>query len=72
MVSCVLLYPSFRSERAKEAWGVMVLSMGCHVNSHMKGLIMYVSEAGTKKTTMVKEFPIDSEMKVTLTRSFPS
>lgn len=72
MVSCVLLHPSFSSERAKEAWSVMALSMGCHVNSHMKGLIMYVSEARTKKTTMVKEFPTDGEMKVTLTRSFPS
>lgn len=72
MVSCVLLYPILEVNRAKEAWSVMVFSMGCHVNSYMKGLIMYVSEPGTKKTTMVKEFPIDSEMNVTLTRSFPS
>ena len=31
----------------------------------------YVSEASTKKT-MMEEFPTESEMKVTLTRSFPS
>lgn len=50
----------------------MVFSMGCHVKSFVKGKIMYISEATTKKTTMVEEFPTDSEMKVTLTRSFPS
>lgn len=38
----------------------------------MKGLIMYVPEAKTKKTTTVKEFPTDSQMKVTLTRWFPT
>lgn len=71
---CYVLYCLlvFSSERAKEVRSTIVFSMGCHVSSFMKRLIMYVSEAGTKKTTMVKGFPRDSEMKVTLTRPFPS
>lgn len=70
MASGVLLV--LRSERAIDAWSVMVFSLGCRVSSYTKGPIMYVSEARTKKTTMVKEFPTDGEMKVTLTRPFPA
>lgn len=71
MVSGALLV-LWAKERKKKARSLTVFSMCWHVSSYMKGLIVNVLEGRATRTTMVKKFQRENEMKVTLTRPFLS